>query len=121
FIDARQLGFTDPASAWAWRFIASLDRPTILAVKTEARRIDPADPAYAGVQAILSAPDIRENEYVTGQIIEWARRQLFAVGFEEARQSWNAGQFDTAMTAMMRRIEEIQNIALGNADRGWFF
>lgn len=121
FIEARQLGFTDPASSWAWKVLASTDRPTILVLQTEARRLDPSDPAHLGVQAILSATDIRQSEYVSTQIQEWAKRQLFAVAFEEARSAWNAGQFDRAMTAMMRRIEEIQNIALGEADRGWFF
>ena len=121
FSDEGSLGFTDPASAWAWSVIAANERPTMLVLSTESRRISPTDPARAGVQAILNAKDVRDSEYVTKQIIEWARRQLFAVAFEESRQQWNTNQFDAAMTTMMTRINAIQSLQMEGADRGWFF
>jgi hypothetical protein len=121
FTERGELGFTDPASAWAWRVITSVERPTMLVLGTEARRVDPTDPARAGIQSILNASDVRDSEYATGQIVEWARRQLFATAFEESRQAWNANDFDGAMATMMGRITEIQNIQLEAADRSWFF
>lgn len=121
FIDEGHLGFTDPASAWAWSAVSASDRPTMLMLQTEARRIDPTDPAHAGVQAILLADDIRDSEYASNQIVEWARRQLFATAFEESRQAWNAGKWDEARVKMMTRIDEINAMELETADRGWFF
>lgn len=121
FVDEGHLGFTDPASAWAWGLIAANSRPTILQLQTEAQRVDPTDPARAGIQSILNADDVRDSEYVGTQIVEWARRQLFATAFEESRQSWNAGQYDRARTQMLRRLEEINRLRLQSADRGWFF
>lgn len=121
FIDAGQLGFTDPASKWAWTVLSDEDRPSMLMLETEARRVDPTDPARAGVEAILVADDVRDSEYVSKQIVEWAQRQLFAVAFEESRTAWNAGDFDAARTTMLTRLEEMSSIKLSNADRGWFF
>jgi replicative DNA helicase len=121
FIDAGQLGFTDPASAWAWRVIASTDTPTTLQLETEAGRIPADDPARGGIESIIRGADVREDEYVRGQVVEWARQQVFRLGFEEARSAWNTGRTDDAMHKMMARIEEMAAMRLDAADRGWFF
>ena len=121
FASTGQLGFTDPASAWAWRVVSSTAKPSPLMLETEARRIPNTDPAYAGVQAILIADDVRESHYVCAQVIEWARKQVFAAGFEEARVAWNTGDFNAAQSAMMGRSEEMASMQLTTADRGWFF
>lgn len=121
FTGVGQLGFTDPAAQWAWAILGQTDRPTMLQLRTEARRIDPADPAWSGVQAILHTADVRDHEYVSTQIVEWSRRQVFRNAFEEARSAWNNGDFDLAQTRMMTRLEELSQITMDVADRGWFF
>lgn len=121
FTTAGQLGFTDPASAWAWQVIATSDKPTTLMLQTESGRLAFDDPARSGVNAILIAPDYREYDYVCEQVVEWARAQVFAMAFEESRELWNRKRKAEAQTAMMRRIEEMNEITIGKADRGWFF
>lgn len=122
FIDAGQLGWTDPTSLWAWQVIAAHDHPTMLQMEVEYQRLGDEDPARAGAQAVLiPATDWRDHDYVRKQIIEWARQQTFQLGFEEAREAWNQGDHEEARTRMMGRIEEMDQIRLDVADRGWFF
>lgn len=123
FADDGQLGFTDPAANWAWRLIAAEDRPTLLLLETESRRVRSDDPARIGIQAMLTelSSDFRGYDYARKQIIEWARRQVFRKGFEESRTSWNNNDFEGAMTIMMRRIDESNEITILDEDRGWFF
>ena len=122
FIAAGQLGWTDPASLWGWQVIGSDDNPSMLKLQTELRRLDHEDPARVGASAIVEADsDIRDTEYVRQSIVEWARRQTFMLGFTEARGAWNGGDHEAAMKLMMGRIEEMNQIRFGHADRGWFF
>lgn len=121
FTSTRQLAFTDPASAWAWSIVGRYDRPSILHLKTEARRLPAVDPARMGVESILSATDYRDREYVAEQIVDWARRQVFMAGFEEAREEWNKGNATAAYDTMRTRMDELMSIKLDTADRGWFF
>ena len=122
FVDAGQLGFTDPGAAWGWRGVAGAEYPTLLMLETESSRIGADDPARVGVTAILTAVvDWRESEYVRGRVVEWARRQVFASAYEESRQAWNAGDVEGAYARMMSRLEEHAAIRLEVADRGWFF
>tara|TARA_R110002020_G_scaffold27266_11_gene87967 strand:+ start:1471 stop:2826 length:1356 start_codon:yes stop_codon:yes gene_type:complete len=122
FIAAGQLGWTDPASLWGWQVIGSDDNPSMLKLQTELRRLDHEDPARVGASVIVeSDSDIRDTEYVRQSIVEWARRQTFMLGFGEAREAWNGGDHESAMRMMMGRIEEMNQIRFGNADRGWFF
>ena len=115
------LGFTDPASAWAWSLISATDTPTSLMLRTEANRLQPTDPAHLGVGALLSSEDYREREYVQEQVVEWCRRQVFMSAFGAAADHWNGGRYDEAYTVMSRQLEEMNRIVLGGADRGWFF
>lgn len=121
FTTSKQLAFTDPASSWAWQVIGDMEYPTMLVLETEARRISPTDPARIGVDAILAAKDWRDFDYVRQQIVEWARRQVFKMGFEESREKWNTQDFEGAMSIMMRRIDEVNEIRVADTDRGWFF
>lgn len=122
FVDMKQLAFTDPAAQWAWGVIASREYPTLLMLQTEAYRLTDNDPARVGAEAIISGGSVMtDTKYVREQIVEWARRQLFKLGFEESRQHWNAGRFQQAMDAMLQRIEEIGEIKIVEVDRGWFF
>ena len=121
FHASKQLAFSDPSSAWVWRVIASSDSPTILQIETEVRQLALDDPARGGVDAILSAGDFREDEYARRRVLEWARRQVFRAGFDEAREKWNAGDADGAYTTMSTRIDELAGMRLDSADRGWFF
>jgi len=122
FIDAGQLGWTDPASLWGWKVVQADDNPSLLKLSTEMRRLDNEDPARAGAVDIMAATlDLRDSEYVRTEIVEWARQQTFLMGFEEARNAWNNGDTDAAMHKMMSRIEEMSAMRLGSADRSWFF
>ena len=122
FVSAGQLGWTDPASLWGWQVIGEDDNPSMLKLQTELRRLGEEDPARVGAAEIVEATiDIRDNEYVRESIVEWARRQTFMLGFSEARDAWNGGDHETAMSLMMGRIEEMSTIRFGTADRGWFF
>lgn len=121
FVREGRLGFTDPASQWSWRVMSSTDHPTMLQLQTEGRRVDPTDPAWTGIQAILASSDVRDHTYVAEQVVEWSRRQVFRLGFEEAREAWNSGNFDRARDVMLTRINEMSDIKLDIADRGWFF
>lgn len=116
-----QLGFTDPASGWAWSVISNSPAPTVLQLDTESRRLAPNDPAHGGVFAILNAADFRSSEYVREQIVEWARRQVFHAAMDDAAEAWNRGDKDAAMGLMMKKVEELQQIKLDITDRGWFF
>jgi len=121
FTQTGQLGFTDPPSAWAWEALSKHEAPTALILSTEAARLSD-EVARAGVQAILAATtDWRESDYIRGQIVEWTRKQLFRAGFESARGKWNEGDVEGARTLMMGKIEEMAQIQLESADRGWFF
>lgn len=122
FIEEKALGFTDPAAGWAWATIAEEEHPTRLHLETASGRLVDTHPAKIGALKLLTMEeDWRESAHVAKEIIEWARRQAFMLGFEEARKAWNAGDTDEAMTRMMRRIEEMQRYTVGNADRSWFF
>lgn len=122
FIAERALGFTDPASAWAWTVIGHEEHPTRLMVETASRRLAPSHPAKIGVGKLIAADeDWRDAKFVAAEIVEWARRQTFMLGFEEARKAWNAGDHDEAMAKMMGRIEEMQQYEVATADRSWFF
>ncbi len=122
FIAAGQLGWTDPASLWGWQQISEDDTPSLLRLQTEHRRLDETDPAKVGASDIIdSHEDIRDMVYVRDQIVEWTRRQTFMMGFDEARDAWNAGNHDEAMDRMMARIDELSSIRFDAADRSWFF
>lgn len=122
FVTAGQLGWTDPASLWGWQVIGDDDAPSMLKLKTGMRRLAPDDPAKIGaVQIIEGASDVRDSQFVRECIVEWSRRQTFMMGFSEAREAWNGGDHEAAMRVMMGRIEEMSQIRLGVADRGWFF
>ena len=122
FVTEGRLGFTDPASLWAWGVVSQSKYPTLMELNTESAYIPADDPARAGVSAIASStPDWREDSFVREKIVEWSRRQVFRLGFEESREAWNAGRYTEAETKMMRRIEELQAIQLSMTDRGWFF
>lgn len=121
FADAGALGFTDPAARWAWELIRATEYPTMLQLETESQRLSPADPARAGVAGIVGLRDHREDDYVRGRVVDWARRSVFAAGYEESRVAWNAGDVDGAYRIMMARMEQHQAIRLESADRGWFF
>jgi replicative DNA helicase len=121
FTADQQLAFTDPAAAWAWQVISGMDRPSLLALETESRRLAADEPARLGIETILSIKDVRQLDYVRDKIVEWCRRQVFRLGFEEAREAWNQQDFEKSMSAMMRRIEEVNRIQVLDADRGWFF
>lgn len=121
FVRAGQLGFTDPAAAWAWYVVQNTPRVTAMVLETEARRLDPTNPATGGVQALLSADDFRDNEYVRNQIVEWARKQTFRSAMDAAIEAWNSGKEDEAMRLMDARISEMNAIRLDFVDRGWFF
>jgi len=122
FVTEGRLGFTDPASLWAWNVVATSKYPTTMELTTESASLPSEDPSRAGVAAIVaSAPDWREDSYVREKIIEWSRRQVFRLGFEEAREAWNAGKYNDAERKMMHRIEELQAIQISTTDRGWFF
>jgi replicative DNA helicase len=122
FVSAGQLGWTDPSSMWAWQVIQKDDHPSLLKLKTERLRLGDDDPATIGASDIIEASkDWRDDDYVREQVLEWARRQVFYSGFEEAREAWNQGDTDNAMSRMMERIEEMAGMRLESADRGWFF
>lgn len=121
FTGTRQLAFTDPAAHWAWQIVDATPNPTVLQLRTESRRLPAADPSQAGVQALLSTDDWRDRTYVSDQIVEWARQQVFMAGFEEARAAWNAGDHASAYETMQRRMEDMGNLRIEQADRGWFF
>lgn len=121
FTLSRQLQFTDPASHWAWQIVDGAPHPTVLQLETEARRMQAGDPSQAGIQALLSKDDWRDRTYVSDQIVEWARRQVFMGAFEEARAAWNAGDHSSAYDTMQHRMEDMRNLRIEQADRGWFF
>jgi replicative DNA helicase len=74
-----------------------------------------------GIEAILMAGDHREQEYVSEQIVEWCRMQVFMAGYEESRDAWNRGDQPKAYELMRTRMDELASIRLDHADRGWFF
>jgi len=122
FIEAGQLGWTDPASLWGWQVIGDDENPSLLKLQTELRRLGDEDPARVGASAIVEdMSDVRDSEYVRDSIVEWARQQTFMMGFAEAREAWNEGKPESAMDLMMGRIDEMRQIRFGDADRGWFF
>lgn len=121
FTRAGQLGFSDPTAAWAWRVISSVEHPTALQLETEAYRLRSDDPARLGLAHLIGPGDARQDEYVRGQVVEWARRTVFATAFGEARVAWNAGDVSKAYDVMMARLEEMASVRLDDADRGWFF
>jgi len=121
FVTKGQLGFTDPAAHWCWGHISAQDNPTILQLRTEANRLA-GSPICGGVEAVLAGhADWRESDYVRNEIVQWARRQVFRAGFEDARDPFNRGDVDAAYTLMMRRMDELSAIRLEAQDRGWFF
>ena len=109
FAQAGQLGFTDPAAAWAWAIISGEDHPSPLMLETEARRLSETDPARVGVGAVLAA-DTRDEDYVRRRVVEWTRQQVFRAAFDEAAAEWNAGRTDQAYSRMMARMEEMAQI-----------
>lgn len=121
YVDAGTLGWSDPASAWAWKIVSD-DGASLLRLRTESRRLADDDPTRSGVDALLTmADDYRDQEYTRSQVLEWARRQTFVAGFDAARDAWNAGDHEAAYGAMMRHIDEMSALKLATADRGWFF
>lgn len=122
FVVNGQLSWSDPASLWAYQVIQADDHPSMLKLKTERLRLSEDDPAIVGADVIVEATDDwRDSEYVRDQVVEWARKQVFQAGFEEARKAWNEGDIDEAQSKMMGRIEEMSSMRLDTADRAWFF
>lgn len=121
YLDGGQIGWTDPTSLWAWQVIRQEEHPTRLMLETARRRLAADDPAQGGADELLRLDDVRDNEHVRGEVTEWARKQTFLAGFEEARDAWNSGDVNTAYDRMMARMEEMQAIRLEVADRSWFF
>lgn len=122
FMDAGQLGWTDPGSAFVWTLVRSHEVVSPLMLHTEIARLDPLNPAKPGAYAIATASnDFRDAVYVREKVIEWARKQVFRQAFEEARTTYAKGDVDGAMAGMLRRIEEANGFSIGVADRGWFF
>lgn len=121
YTDDGKLGFTDPASAWAWQVVTAQDRPTRLVLETEIRRLSAGDPAYTGAQAILTGTDVRDSDYVRHKVVDWARKQTFRQMMSEIVGHWNKGNEDQAMRLHEERINELQRIQLSDVDRGWFF
>lgn len=122
FIKANQLGWTDPAALWAWQVVTKHEHVSPVVLETEARRLASDDPAKIGAEAITTiSPDVRESTYVREQVVEWARRQVFKMAWEEARAAWNDNDVNAAQRVMLNRIEEMNQMSLSVADRGWFF
>ena len=121
FSTTGQLGFTDPAAAWAWSVLNRTRHPTIIALQVEAARLPTTDPAFAGAHSLLTATDFRQIDYVRGQIVEWARQQVFYAAMEAGSQMWNRGDKNGAMGHMVAKMEELALVKLEVADRGWFF
>lgn len=122
FVNANQLGWTDPGSAFVWRMIVARDHVSPLMLQTETARLDQNDPARIGAWAIATgANDFRDATFVREQVVQWARKQVFRQAYEESAGSFRAGDIDGAMGAMMKRIEEANAMSIGVADRGWFF
>ncbi len=121
YLDAGTLGWSDPASAWAWKIVSD-DGASLLRLRTESRRLAADDPTRAGAEGLLDmADDYRDQEYTRAQVLEWARRQTFVAGFDSARAAWNEGDHEAAYGAMMGHIDEMNALKLETADRGWFF
>lgn len=93
----------------------------MLQLQTQANRLD-GSPIRGAVEGLLAGPaDWRESTFVRGEIVQWARKQVFRLGFEDAREPFNRGDVDAAYSVMMRRMEEVSSIRLEAHDRGWFF
>lgn len=122
FMDAGQLGWTDPGAAFVWKLIRERDVVSPLMLQTEIARLHPSDPARIGAHIVATgAGDFRDTTYVRERIVEWAKRQVFRQAFEESRAAYAKGDIDGAMGGMLRRIEEANAMGIGVADRGWFF
>ena len=121
FTETGQLAFTDPACSWAWTAIRGDEVPSVAKLRMEARRTLSSSPARLGIDALLGVEAEVETAYVQTRVVAWARQQVFRTGFEESREAWNAGRMDDAYTAMRRRMDELAEIDLAMADRGWFF
>jgi len=122
YINDGSLGYTDPASAWAWGVVSATDSPSLLKLRTELGRLVSDDPVKVGVETLLAMPDdYRDNEYARSEVVEWARQQTFIAGFNASRDAWNNGDSAEAYSTMMRHIEKMDDLKLEDADRGWFF
>jgi replicative DNA helicase len=122
FMDAGQLGWTDPGALFVWKLISARDVVSPLMLATEVARLDPNDPARVGAHIVaVGANDFRDASYVRERVVEWAKRQVFRAAFEESRAAYAKGDIDGAMTGMLKRIEEANAMSIGIADRGWFF
>lgn len=117
----RQLRWSDPGAAWAWGVINETEHPSLLQLETEMARLAATDAARPGATVILAMDDVREQEFVRQQVVEWARRFVFEAAYRESAPLYQEGKVDNAIDVMRARLEQLADIRLEVADRGWFF
>ncbi len=118
--------FEVPQLGWVFERIKdhmdAYDRPPTAVVLEEAIRMsgDQAADLWAAAATVIQTPPA-EPEFIAERLVDFVQRNVFAVGFGSARALYNNGQADEAYEVMMRHLEEVQGIGIGDLDRSFFF
>ena len=119
-VGENQLGFTDPTATWAWSVVEQ-GSSTVNQLRNESDRVETHSPARLGFKDLLGDPDFRDMQYVSENLVKFARMQRFRSAYSESAEIWNTGRQEDAFDLMRRRMDEINKIVISNADREWFF
>lgn len=116
-----QLRFTDPTAAWGWMTLTRLQRATFDQLRNEAHKLEPTNPATAGLFDLFKEPVHADLEYVRAHIVTFAQMQTFRIAFDESSELWNTGKRGDAIDQMKRRLEEIRKLdTTGTREESWF-
>lgn len=120
--------FTSEALGWIFKthaaYFASYRRRMTEVPLREAVRVLPMDRQfrYAGeVEVLIQLGAVIEAEYITTQLGEFVKKNVFAEGHRAAADLFNAGKRDEAYDVMARAQDRIQQITFARVDRSWFF
>lgn len=114
--------WTDPAAAWVWTMLEAGETVSPLRIEVEAASLPAEHPARIHALSIAQmATDWRDDEFVRAKIVEWARQTAFLVAQHASVDAWTRGDREEAYRLTMEFAQEVNNLNIGAADRGWFF
>ena len=96
--------------------------PTTTVLMELARGLDASiRPMYTQAIDHLSVLEIREEEYIKDQVLEWVKRNLFVEAHQRTKNLFNTGDVSSAYDEMRKAMDKIERTVWVSPDRGWFF
>lgn len=96
--------------------------PTLNLLLDLANRLEPSiQPVYTATLERVREADIRDEQWLKDQTLEFVRRNIFVRMHMEQKEIFNSGDMTAAYDRTMEMMESIHQVRLDDIDRGWLF